>query len=115
VTEPPAPFAGLLRELRAAAGMRREKLAEAPGLSPQATSDLKRVATPHKARHRAPRSERAYHSYQDESCQLASDLAAPTALMLTSQRYRTPFGILAGSNLYVPVESSFRKSVRGGT
>jgi len=48
VTEPPAPFAGLLRELRAAAGMRREKLAEAPGLSPRATSDLKRVATPHK-------------------------------------------------------------------
>jgi len=51
VTEPPAPFAGLLRELRAAAGMRREKLAEAPGLSPRETSDLKRVATPHKARH----------------------------------------------------------------
>ena len=50
MTEPPAPFAGLLRELRAAAGMRREKLAEAPGLSPQATSDLKRVATPHKAK-----------------------------------------------------------------
>jgi hypothetical protein len=27
VTEPPAPFAGLLRELGAAAGMRREKVA----------------------------------------------------------------------------------------
>jgi hypothetical protein len=47
VTEPPAPFAGLLRELRAEARLRREKLAEAPGLSPRATSDLKRVATPH--------------------------------------------------------------------
>jgi hypothetical protein len=43
VTEPPAPFAGLPRKLRAEARLRREKLAEAPGLSPQATSDLKRV------------------------------------------------------------------------
>jgi len=48
VTEPPAPFAGLLRELHAEARLRREKLAEAPDLSPRATSDLKRVATPHK-------------------------------------------------------------------
>ena len=48
MTEPPAPFAGLLRELCAEARLRQEKLAEAPGLSPRATSDLKRVATPHK-------------------------------------------------------------------
>jgi hypothetical protein len=48
VTEPPAPFADVLREPRAEARLRREKLAEAPGLSPRATSDLKRVATPHK-------------------------------------------------------------------
>jgi transcriptional regulator with XRE-family HTH domain len=48
VTEPPAPFADLLREPRAEARLRREKLAEAPGLSPRATSDLERVATPHK-------------------------------------------------------------------
>jgi hypothetical protein len=45
VAEQPAPFAGVLR---AEAGLRREKLAGAPGLSPRATSDLKRVATPHK-------------------------------------------------------------------
>jgi hypothetical protein len=48
VTEPSAPFADVLREPHADAGLRREKLAEAPGLSPRATSDLKRVATPHK-------------------------------------------------------------------
>jgi hypothetical protein len=47
VAEQPAPFAGVLR---AEAGLRREKLAGAPGLSPRATSDLKRVATPHKDR-----------------------------------------------------------------
>ena len=45
MTEPPAPFAGLPRKLRAEARLRREKLAEAPGLSSRATSDLKRVAT----------------------------------------------------------------------
>jgi hypothetical protein len=38
VTEPPAPFADVLREPRAEARLRREKLAEAPGLSPRATS-----------------------------------------------------------------------------
>ena len=48
MTEPLAPFADVLREPRAEARLRREKLAEAPGLSPRATSDLKRVATPHK-------------------------------------------------------------------
>ena len=48
MTEPPAPFADVLQEPRAEARLRREKLAEAPGLSPRATSDLTRVATPHK-------------------------------------------------------------------
>ena len=48
MTEPPAPFADVLREPGAEARLRREKLAETPGLSPRATSDLKRVATPHK-------------------------------------------------------------------
>ena len=45
MAEQPAPFAGVPR---AEAGLRREKLAEEPGLSPRATSDPKRVATPHK-------------------------------------------------------------------
>jgi hypothetical protein len=40
---PPARFAGVLRELRAEAGLRLEKLAEASRLSPRAISDLKRV------------------------------------------------------------------------
>ena len=48
MTEPPAPFADVLREPGAEARLRREKLAETPELSPRATSDLKRVATPHK-------------------------------------------------------------------
>ena len=39
MTEPSAPFADVLREPRAEARLRREKLAEAPGLSPRATSD----------------------------------------------------------------------------
>jgi DNA-binding XRE family transcriptional regulator len=37
VTEPPALFADVLREPRAEARLRREKLAEARGLSPRAT------------------------------------------------------------------------------
>jgi len=50
VTVPPVPFAGVLRRLRAEAGLTQEELAEAAGLSPRAISDLERgmVATPHK-------------------------------------------------------------------
>ena len=43
VTDQPAPeFAGLLRELRVAAGLTQEDLAEAAGLSPRTVSDLER-------------------------------------------------------------------------
>src|ERR1022692_694877 len=38
----PAPFARLLRQLRAAAGMTQEQLADAAGLSPRSVSDLER-------------------------------------------------------------------------
>ncbi|HEV3294394.1 MAG TPA: hypothetical protein VG123_35880 [Streptosporangiaceae bacterium] len=38
----------MLRELRAQTGLSQEKRTEAPGHSPRATSDPKRVATPHK-------------------------------------------------------------------
>ena len=38
----------MLREVRAEAGLRQEKLTEAPRLSPRAISDLKRVPTRHK-------------------------------------------------------------------
>ena len=48
MTAPPAPSPDVQREPRAEARLRREKLAETPDLSPRATSDLKRVATPHK-------------------------------------------------------------------
>jgi tetratricopeptide (TPR) repeat protein/transcriptional regulator with XRE-family HTH domain len=50
VTEPPIRFAGVLRRLRAEAGLTQEGLAEAAGLSPRAVSDLERgvVTTPHK-------------------------------------------------------------------
>ena len=48
MTAPPAPSPDVQREAHAEARLRREKLAEAPDLSPRATSDLKRVATPHK-------------------------------------------------------------------
>jgi tetratricopeptide (TPR) repeat protein/transcriptional regulator with XRE-family HTH domain len=50
VAEPPVTFAGLLRLLRAGAGLTQEELAGAAGLSPRAVSDLERgvVATPHK-------------------------------------------------------------------
>jgi tetratricopeptide (TPR) repeat protein/transcriptional regulator with XRE-family HTH domain len=50
VTVPPVPFAGVLRGLRAGAGLTQEELAGAAGLSPRAISDLERgvVATPHK-------------------------------------------------------------------
>jgi tetratricopeptide (TPR) repeat protein/transcriptional regulator with XRE-family HTH domain len=50
VAEPPVPFAGVLRGLRAGAGLTQEELAEATGLSPRAISDLERgmVTTPHK-------------------------------------------------------------------
>ena len=47
MAEPPARFAGVLRELRAEAGLRQEKLAEASRLNPRAISDLKRVPTRH--------------------------------------------------------------------
>jgi hypothetical protein len=46
VAEQPTPFAGVLRELRDR--LSQEKRTEAPGLSPRATSDPKRVASPHK-------------------------------------------------------------------
>jgi tetratricopeptide (TPR) repeat protein/transcriptional regulator with XRE-family HTH domain len=50
VAEPQVRFAGVLRRLRAAAGLTQEELAEAAGLSPRAISDLERgvVTTPHK-------------------------------------------------------------------
>jgi transcriptional regulator with XRE-family HTH domain len=50
VTEPPVPLAGLLRGLRAKAGLTQEELAEAAGLTSRAISDLERgvVAVPHK-------------------------------------------------------------------
>ena len=48
MAEPPAGFAGVLRRLRAVAGLTQEELAEAAGVSPRAVSDLERgmVATP---------------------------------------------------------------------
>jgi len=42
VAEPSSEFAGLLRGLRAGAGLTQEELAEAAGLSPRAVSDLER-------------------------------------------------------------------------
>jgi transcriptional regulator with XRE-family HTH domain len=50
VAEPPVAISGVLRELRARAGLTQEELAEAAGLSPRAISDLERgvVAIPHK-------------------------------------------------------------------
>jgi tetratricopeptide (TPR) repeat protein/transcriptional regulator with XRE-family HTH domain len=50
VAEPPVPFAGVLRGLRAGTGLTQEELAGAAGLSPRAISDLERgmVTTPHK-------------------------------------------------------------------
>ena len=40
--QPVLEFAGLLRQLRAAAGLTQEELAEAAGLSPRSVSDLER-------------------------------------------------------------------------
>ena len=50
MAETPVGFAGVLRGLRAGAGLTQEELAEAAGLSPRAISYLERgvVATPHK-------------------------------------------------------------------
>jgi transcriptional regulator with XRE-family HTH domain len=50
VAEPPAGLAGVLRGLRAGAGLTQEELAEAAGLSPRTVSDLERglATTPHK-------------------------------------------------------------------
>ena len=50
MAEPPVGFAGVLRGLRAGAGLTQEELAAAAGVSPRAISDLERgmVATPHK-------------------------------------------------------------------
>jgi tetratricopeptide (TPR) repeat protein/transcriptional regulator with XRE-family HTH domain len=50
VAEPPVPFAGVLRRLRAEAGLTQEELAQAAGLSSRAISDLERgvVIAPHK-------------------------------------------------------------------
>ena len=50
VAEPGLGFAGLLRQLRAEAGLTQEELAEAAGLSPRSVSDLERGihATAHK-------------------------------------------------------------------
>jgi transcriptional regulator with XRE-family HTH domain len=50
VAEQPVPFAGLLRGLRAKAGLTQEELAEAAGLTSRVISDLERgmVAIPHK-------------------------------------------------------------------
>jgi tetratricopeptide (TPR) repeat protein/transcriptional regulator with XRE-family HTH domain len=50
VAEPPVRFAGMLRQLRAGAGLTQEELAEAAGLNPRTISDLERglATTPHK-------------------------------------------------------------------
>jgi tetratricopeptide (TPR) repeat protein/transcriptional regulator with XRE-family HTH domain len=50
VTVPPVPFAGVLRRLRAGAGLTQEELAAAAGLSSRTVSDLERgvVTSPHK-------------------------------------------------------------------
>jgi tetratricopeptide (TPR) repeat protein/transcriptional regulator with XRE-family HTH domain len=50
LAEPPVPFAGVLRRLRAQAGLTQEELAEAAGLTSRAISYLERgaVSTPHK-------------------------------------------------------------------
>jgi hypothetical protein len=48
VTEPPALFADVLREPRAEARLRRQKLAEAPGLRPRATQRSETGRYPHK-------------------------------------------------------------------
>ena len=50
MAEPPARFAGVLRGLRAGAGLTQEELAEAAGLNPRTVSDLERglATTPHK-------------------------------------------------------------------
>jgi len=50
VAELPAGFAGVLRGLRARAGLTQEQLAEAAGLSPRTVSDLERglASTPHR-------------------------------------------------------------------
>jgi tetratricopeptide (TPR) repeat protein/transcriptional regulator with XRE-family HTH domain len=50
VAELPAGFAGVLRGLRAGAGLTQEQLAEAAGLSPRTVSDLERglASTPHR-------------------------------------------------------------------
>ena len=40
--QPALGFAGLLRQLRAGAGLTQEELAEAAGLSPRSVSDLER-------------------------------------------------------------------------
>jgi DNA-binding XRE family transcriptional regulator len=40
--QPALGFAGLLRQLRAEAGLTQEELAEAAGLSPRSVSDLER-------------------------------------------------------------------------
>ena len=45
MTEPELSFAGLLRQLRAAAKLTQEELAEAAGLSPRSVSDLERGVT----------------------------------------------------------------------
>src|SRR5580700_6980726 len=50
VAELPAGFAGVLRGLRARAGLTQEQLAETAGLSPRTVSDLERglASTPHR-------------------------------------------------------------------
>ena len=50
MAEPPAGLAGVLRGLRAEAGLTQEELAEAAGLNPRTISDLERglATTPHK-------------------------------------------------------------------
>jgi tetratricopeptide (TPR) repeat protein/transcriptional regulator with XRE-family HTH domain len=50
VTEPPVGFGGMLRRLRAGAGLTQEELAEAAGLNSRTVSDLERglAITPHK-------------------------------------------------------------------
>jgi transcriptional regulator with XRE-family HTH domain len=79
--QPVLGFAGLLRRLRAEAGLTQEELAEAAGLSPRSVSDLERGV------HRAAR--------QDTARLLADalGLAGPErAVFVATARERAPAG-----------------------
>ena len=77
--QPGLGFAGLLRQLRAGAGLTQEELAEAAGLSPRSVSDLERGI------HRTAR--------KDTACLLADALSLTgqvRALFVAAARGRAP-------------------------